>query len=57
MRRSFYEKVKKYGEVNTKKYSYVLEEYGNVARIALADLDTTDAYDNWKIIKIPAKWK
>ena len=56
MRRTFYEKVKKYGSVDTRKYRYVLEDYGNVARLPLEYLDTT-AEDGWKIIKIPVEWK
>ena len=57
MRRSFYEKVKKYGAVDTKKYRYALKEDGDVERIALANLDTTAVYDDWEIIKIPVEWK
>ena len=57
MRRSFYEKVKKYGTVDTRKYRYELEDFGNVARLPLKYLDTTKEYDGWKIIKIPIRWK
>ena len=57
MRRTFYEKVKKYGSVDTRKYRYVLEDYGNVARLPLEYLDTTRAEDGWEIIKIPVEWK
>lgn len=57
MRRSFYEKVKKYGTVDTRKYRYELEDFGNVARLPLKYLDTTEEIDGWKIIKIPCWWK
>ena len=57
MRRSFYEKVKKYGTVDTRKYRYVLEDFGNVARLPIKYLDTTEEIDGWKIIKIPVWWK
>ena len=57
MRRSFMKKVKKYGSVDTRKYRYVIEDYGNVARLSLEYLDTTRAEDGWKIIKIPVEWK
>ena len=57
MRRSFYEKVKKNGTVDTKNYRYVLEDFGNVARLPIKYLDTTKAYGWWKIIKIPVEWK
>lgn len=54
MRRSFYEKVKRHGSVDTRKYRYVIEDYGNVARLPLEYLDTTRAEDGWKI---PVEWK
>ena len=57
MRRSFYEKVKRHGSVDTRKYRYVIEDYGNVARLPIEYLDTTRAEDGWKIIKIPVEWK
>ena len=57
MRRSFYEKVKKNGTVDTKNYRYVLEDFGNVARLPIKYLDTTKAYGGWKIIKISVEWK
>lgn len=44
MRRSFYEKVKKNGTVGTKNCRYVLEDFGNVARLSIKYLDTTKAY-------------
>jgi hypothetical protein len=34
MRRSFYEKVKKNGTVDTKNYRYVLEDFGKCGAIA-----------------------
>lgn len=57
MRRSFYEKVKKYGTVYTRKYIYILEDFGNVACLPLKYLCTAEAIDGWKIIKIPHWWK
>lgn len=51
MRRSFYEKVKKNGTVDTKNYRYVLEDFGNVARLPIKYLDTTKAYGDGKLLK------
>lgn len=57
MRRSFYEKVKKYGTVDTRKYRYVLGDWGDVSRLPLELLDTTEAYSAWEFIMIPVEWK
>jgi hypothetical protein len=57
MRRSFYEKVKRMAQLTPKNYRYVLEDFGNVARLPIKYLDTTKAYGGWKIIKIPVEWK
>ena len=57
MRRSFYEKVKKYGTVDTKKYRYMLGDWGDVSRLPLELLDTTEAYSAWEFIMIPVEWK
>lgn len=57
MRRSFYEKVKKYGTVDTRKYRYFLGYWGDVSRLPLKYLGTTKALVGWKVIKIPDWWK
>lgn len=57
MRRSFYEKVKKNGTVDTRKYRYVLGDWGDVSRLQLELLDTTEAYSAWEFIMIPVEWK
>ena len=57
MRRSFYEKVKKNGTVDTRKYRYVLGDWGDVSRLPLELLDTTEVYSAWEFIMIPVEWK
>lgn len=57
IKRKFYEKVKEYGSVDTRKYRYVLRAYGDVSRLPLEYLDTTEVYRAWEFIKIPVEWK
>ncbi len=57
IKRKFYEKVKKLGFVDTRKYRYVLDMEYNVKRLPLVELNTTSVYDGWERIRIPAEWK
>ena len=49
MKKEFIEKVLRDGIVDTKKYRYTLKD-GNIMRLLLIYLDTTEAIDSWEVV-------
>jgi hypothetical protein len=58
MKKKFFEMVKKYGVLDTKKYRYAATEYNDfpvcyeISRISLKDLESFNALGNWKTVAL-----
>lgn len=55
MRKEFFEKVIRFGSIDTRKYRYVCKELPDrmeIRRIELSALDTTAAIDGWETVMI-----
>lgn len=62
MKRDFIERVIRERVVDTRKYRYtikerqtVTEQYAEIRRLPLSDLDTTAAIDGWETVKVIGK--